>query len=220
MADDKTDTKQTESGDETAEPKYLTVEDFNKAASSRDRRLEAKLEKLLSEKLASLITAAPTPAADATPAEASKADRESDARIKAMEAKMADSEARAKNAEDKRAREEESRLLSDALAEKGITGARQKAAMALLREEAKISRDSEGRVVFHVQREGYVDPLDVAAGIDEWVKGDGREFLPARGVSGSGAEGGKGPRPAGNGKPTKADLGLELMKFFSGNNGS
>lgn len=180
-------------------PKYLTVEDFNRAASARDKRLEQRLEKMLAERAAPKPAPADDDADEPQPAAAQGAAApSSDAAIKRLE-KMLERERKAREATEatlrdnaaKSARDEERSRLAEQLTAEGITGAKLKAAVALLHtEERRIKRNDQGSIVY-VGDDG--DETDLKAGLKSWLStDDGKSFLPPRGAQGSGTQPARG----------------------------
>ena len=97
-----------------------------------------------------------------------------------------------------RAKQEERTALQQALSSAGITGTRQRAAISLLyTEDKRVHRNEDGDIVFSIPKAGYTDEVTLDEGINEWLKSsEGREFLPPRGTSGSGASGSQASRPS------------------------
>lgn len=92
--------------------------------------------------------------------------------------------------------EERSELMSR-LREAGIPEPRVKGAVALLLHDAKaIKRNGENKIVWPVKRDWGTEDLELDAGVSEWLKTDeGKAFLPPKEAKGSGAGGGKPPKP-------------------------
>lgn len=204
--------------DQTPAPKYLTIEDFNKAASARDKRFEAKQEKLLADFYARLTTpkepdatpdADPKPEAkpvDATTAEMKRLARELE-KVKAER----EGEKKLREAGEQKSRTDEERAtVLAALTEKGVTGPKARAALALLHtEDKRVVRDEDGKIIFR-DDDG---PADFRKGFEAWINSEeGKHFLPARGAAGSGTAQG-GQRTGTSGKPmTKKQIGMEMLK--------
>lgn len=65
----------------------------------------------------------------------------------------------------------------------------------------KVTKNAEGKPVIKAQRDGYDEDLDVDKFItSEWAKGQGKSFLPAKPVAGSGGQ------RAANGNPLRGAL--------------
>lgn len=138
------------------------------------------------------------------------------------EARIAEVEKRADQAERKRQEEhenaqrtEERAKLGGALRAAGINEGLLRSAQALLySEDKRIGRSKEGAVVFKMQREGYVEDLDLAAGLEEWLKTpEGKHFAPTRDARGSGAESGRAGGAAGaNGKKSVQEKKRDLVR--------
>lgn len=99
---------------------------------------------------------------------------------------------------------EEKHALTAALNTAGITGAKQRAAIALLyTEDKRVVRNDDGEIGFTVQKAGYTEHVTLEEGINQWLKTEeGKEFLPARGAGGSGA----GASRVGNGRGPKSKM--------------
>jgi hypothetical protein len=195
---EKSETDKTDAAD--AQPKYLTIDDFNRAQSARDKRFEARFEKMLAEKLALLSPKKEEPEEDADEAVAPpKADaagapdataRELARLKRSLEREKAEREKERGEREAQAAkisRDEERAKLADALGVAGIDPKKSRAAIALLHtEDKRVKRDETGRIVF-LNEDG--DELDLASGIKAWAASDeGKAFLPPRGAGGSGNE--------------------------------
>jgi hypothetical protein len=164
-----------------------------KQSSAKD--LEGAVAKHLTplqEQLAALA-AARTEAPEKPAGESSELAR-AHARIKEMERKMAEADARSAAAVAAQLVQEERAQLGAQLAAMGIDGPRQRMAIALLHTESKcIVRDGQVGIGMKVKRNGYEEVVPLEEGLKEWATTDeGRALLPARGVSGSGTR--PGPR--------------------------
>jgi hypothetical protein len=73
----------------------------------------------------------------------------------------------------------------------------------------------QGVPVWRAQRKGYVDDLDLAAGVKEWVEtSDGKTYLPPRGTAGTGdGVGGTGSGRRDSTVPRAKDGTLDLGKL-------
>jgi hypothetical protein len=197
---------------ESQGPKYMTAEEFNRAQSSREKRLREQIKKDLAEMLAK----SPAPKAaeaddgdegedEGKPAEGAKGDKPqapADATAaelkrlrKRLEASEREREAEKKAREEqaaKAARDEERSKLSEALVAAGADAKRVRAAVALLHtEDRKVRRNAEGRIVFLADED---DEQDLPAGVKAWLGTDeGKAFLPTRGAEGSGSTAPKAP---------------------------
>ena len=228
MADEKApetpETPQTET-----QPRYMTVDDFNRGASARDKRLMGQIEKLLETRLSSLTQRAAAPADDpdddephAAPAQGQQAAPE-DRRFAKLERQLAKERAAREAAEKataerdaKASRDDERARLSGLLQEAGISGAKLKAAVAVLHtEDRRVKRDADGSIVF-VADDG--DEVPLAAGIKTWLNSEeGKTYLPPRGSSGSGATPGKAARTVGDVRANaRAQLGPALVAHLLG----
>ena len=203
--------------DAGAQPQFMTPDQFNRAWSDRERRLQASFDKRLEELQAKL-----SPSRDEQPAQPNanaQGENPNEARFKALEKKLAEREAQLEAESSKRARTEEQQLLRAALEAQGITGARATVLVSHLHGAAgAVRRNKDGRVVFAVARDGYDDELDVAKGVEEWLKTpEGKELAPPRQVGGSGTD----PKQRGNvgGAQQKPVRGEALLRALTGGNG-
>lgn len=175
------------SGQNPSAPQGMTPDEFNRAFSARERRLQEAFEQKLAAREAewakrfeALQPKTPDPQPDAAAA--------AEARIRAMEKRLAEEQELRTKTEAQRARDEERAALLSQLSSLGVTGTRAAAVAAYLHgEQGTVRRAKDGRIVFVVPRDGYTDELDLAKGLTEWAKTpEGKEFLPAREASGSG----------------------------------
>lgn len=140
--------------------------------------------------------------------------QEYEARIAEIEKRAAKAESDQKTERENAQRTEERSKLTAALQAANVPQGLVRAAAALLYvEDKRIGRDRDGKVVFKAQREGYVEDLDLAAGIEEWLKSaEGKYYAPARDVRGSGAEGGRMSGQASGQKQTLQEKKRELAR--------
>jgi hypothetical protein len=141
---------------------------------------------------------------------------EYEARMSEMEKKW---EAERKRGEEERLkalRAEERGELESALRSAGVADERLRGAVALLyTEDKRVGRDKDGKIVFRVPKEGYTDELSLSDGITEWIKtNEGKHYMPARPVGGSGAMGGRGAK--GQIKESRAELMAKLGRQLMG----
>ena len=190
------------------QPKYVTIEDLNRALSGRDKRLLASIKKTFTsgapkgdeadegdDEAETTTVPAKKPskgsaASATTPAAASGSD---DPRFQDLEARLAKSEKEREKEKRARAEEkaagrkaEERTKLSEALTAAGITGPKLRAAIAILHtEDARVKRGEEDSIVF-VDGD---DEIDLGEGVKRWLATeDGKAFLPPRGAKGAGTE--------------------------------
>jgi hypothetical protein len=172
--------------------------------------IEKKIEKGIEERFAKMKPPAKDPddgepdddAVDEEPpkkgakAKGGNADAKTAAEIKALRTKIEESEKRAEAAEAARKTESMISKARDLLGKAGITGARAKAALAVLHEADKRLRYDENDVPgLHFKRDGFEEVVPLDKGIEEWLKTEeGLEFLPPKNVQGTG--GGAPPRSA------------------------
>lgn len=197
---------------------YVTLDTFNAALANHGKRLTTSFQKMMTETVGSLAERMSQPVAqppaDATPEPEWKAQLSAmQKRVEAAERKATEAESRRAEQEAARTRDEERSSLASALRQEGLDETRIKAATALLyTEEKRIVRSPEGKIAFKLQRQGFEDEVDLSAGIKEWLKtDDGKAFMPARGVSGSGATAATNGSRSG-GKPSKAELREQLAR--------
>jgi len=200
----------------TNEAKDFIIKTVNAAVGGRTGRLEKKVEEMfagLSETLA----------ARTEPAEVGEVkESANDIQVKQLQARL-DEEIRLRKEHESAVVEKETRgYIRETLEKKGVTGARAKAAMAMLYTEDKtIRRGEDGNVYFYARERGVTEPipLDLESGIDRFLSTDeGKMFLPAREVGGSGTTGGRAPGAPSN-EPSDADLLRQLGEFMASGTG-
>lgn len=168
---------------------------LNAAMTSRDKRLMGGFEKLLTEKLGTLSPARSEDKPADKPVDgaqgAAKADPEV---IKLREqldklTRQADEDRKARAAIEEKSRREAARTaIREALAAKGITGAKARAVIADLEASGAVRFTEDGvpeLVIKRARMKGSrAEELafdDIAAGIEDWSKSDdAKEFLPAQ----------------------------------------
>lgn len=170
----------------------MTVEQFNKGATAREARLQQTFAKQLEAQQAKLeeLLAARNDAKDDAPksdkpenAAQERAQKAAEKRMADLEAKLAASERAQLESAQKTARQEERAKAHSVMSAKGIVGARANAVAALLYDAGKIKRAEDGAIVFV---DGN-DEVEFEQGFSAWLTtGEGKEFLPARTVGGSG----------------------------------
>lgn len=199
----------------------MVDERVNKAVSTHLSRFRTSFEKDLNKSFTTLLTPLsekleaalkpkepvedPTkPKKDEVDARFTELKQQSEARIKALEEENRKSQAEAAQSEAKRRQDEEKAALASVLADQGITGARQRAAMSLLyTEDKRVVREDDGAILFVVPRSGYTDKVKLDEGVKEWLNtDDGKAFMPPRVAGGSGAKGSPAPGRSG-GKETR-----------------
>lgn len=190
------ETPQDEAG---AGPSYVTADDLDAKLNAAITGHLKRFAKDLDKRLGDLVAAIPKPSEgdgeDGAPAGKGGPDPAVARELAALKAQL-ERERRAREEADKaradmeakRAREEERSSVANALREAGITNPVQvKAAMALLLEEGRVKRDESGRIGFATpDRYGGEEFHDLAEGVTNWVKGDGKVFAPPKAASGSG----------------------------------
>ena len=123
-------------------------------------------------------------------------------RIKGLEARLADAEAKREEEAKARSVQEERQAAADALAAGGVDVPRLKGALALLREDGRIVRNEQGQVCLKLEgKYGPETPL-IADGIKAWLETpEGKAYLPPRSAAGSGAS----ARPGASGAQVPKD---------------
>ena len=174
-----------------------------------------KIEQLLSQQ-----TAAPEPAT-------TEEDGQADNRFKAMQAKLDRMEQEVKNREDQLKAEAAQRMdlnarnsLKDALSAAGVPGDRIKHAMAFLYDgsDKRVKHSESGELEFLVQRDGWEETTSLAEGVNAFLDSDeGKFYLPARNVAGSGNTGGSNSntRSRSSKKGVDAMSDEEVLRLFS-----
>lgn len=119
-------------------------------------------------------------------------------RLDTSEKARLDAESKQAATEQKRLKTEEREAARTILAKAGLDEPRVKAALAILHtEEGRIARAEDGKIVW----KNGDDEVDLGKGLGEWLKSDeGKTFVPARDVRGSGGGGGGGKGPDGKDK--------------------
>lgn len=166
---------------------------LNAAMTSRDKRLMGGFEKLLTEKLGAI----PAPREDKPtdrPADGAQGAAKADPEVIKLREQLdklqrqADEDRKARAAVEEKSRREAARAsIREALAAKGITGARARAVIADLEASGSIRFTEDGvpeLVVKRARTKGSrAEELafdDLAAGVEDWSKSDdAKEFLPA-----------------------------------------
>lgn len=189
-----------ESVTEEKEEKYVSKAEFtrvlNKAISSHMERLSSKIPEMISSSIPKPVEAETDQQRIINEA-VNKATQPYIKRLEAEQTKLA-------QIEHQRLIDEERSQVSKILEDSGVTGTAKKAAIAMLKDEGKIKRNAEGKVVFVTQQEGFDEESPLADALKGWLNTDeGKLFRPAKNVSGSGQSGTRGPgRPS---KTTKED---------------
>lgn len=141
-----------------------------------------------------------------------EAKKQLQARIAELERKNQEAEQRAEQVRTQQRQSEERNALEASLRNAGIQPGLVRAAVSqLYTEDKRIGRDDDGQIVYKVKRAGYDEELSLDAGISEWLKDEGKSFLPPRGAAGSGATGSAAPRRKG-GPMTKEERIAEARR--------
>lgn len=174
----------------------LLDQKLNPAITTHLKRFGEKIEKTLADQVAKLAPPKPEDKPEDKPAPGGPAPKADPEVVKLREQldkltrSQAESEARAKAAEQKAARDTVHAQLKESLAQKGVTGARARAVIADLETSGALKFDEEsGQYTLSVKRPrakgAKAEELvfdDLAAGLDDWTKTpDAAEFLPPPG---------------------------------------
>jgi hypothetical protein len=166
---------------------------LNAAVASHTKRLKAEFEKQLADTLAKLSPAREEKPAD-KPADGSPGAAKADPEVIKLREQLdkltrqADEDRKARAAVEEKSRRENARTsIREALAAKGITGARARAVIADLEASNAVRFTEDGvpeLVIKRARMKGSrAEELafdDLAAGIEDWSKSDdAKEFLPA-----------------------------------------
>ena len=225
-----------EGGQGSGETQTLTAQEVNdlvnRAITSRNKALEAKLEKSLGEltsgfgakfdEFAKLFEAVKPKAPEPKPDDKGKQqpsikdDPEYQSMLKQLDALRKSQEAAQKAAETERREKRDMSLrqkLAKALAESGVNDAsRADLAIGILVDAKKHVRymaDDSDDIVF----QSADGEQDLSTGIKGWLKSEaGKVFLPPRGTSGSGDRGGGGSPRAPGQTVTRESVGQMLQQ--------
>lgn len=126
--------------------------------------------------------------------------------------------ARAKQAEEERLHNEKTTSLSQTLINQGVPAPLAQAAVHTIHDRVK--RDDKGKMYYVAEETGptgpYEEHVSIEEGIKRWLSTEnGKHFLPARQVGGSGNQGGRSPQ----GKPNAGSMsdGEFLANVLTGN---
>lgn len=184
------ETEETEGEDELNER-------INAVVTSHTKRLEKKIGKQFDELKALLVKTEPDTDADEPDTDADEpAAKTKDADTRRLEKRVAAAEKKAQAAEQRereqaeKARSSEERsLVAGALTKAGVTNpALHEAALALLFSKGQVMRDEAGHVRVKGKDKYQLEAvLDVDSGVAQWLKAEGKAFLPPADAGGSGA---------------------------------
>jgi len=215
---------------EEVAPAPLTEEQVikivNAAAANHVGRRTKQLEDRLTDVLSKFeeISAQPAPQPVGESSEEDDRVKAMQARLKEMENAVAQREQQLKEQEEQRRTSTARNMLKDALSEAGVPGERLKQAVGYLFDaEKRVQYSESGQVEFLIPETGYTDRLDIDTGVQKFLSSsEGKMYLPAREVSGSGNRGGNAPRanpsaPGGDLKDLSAEellaeLGKAMME--------
>ena len=167
---------------------------LNAAMTSRDKRLMGGFEKLLTEKLGALPARGEEKPAD-KPADGAQGAAKADPELIKLREQLTKLTAQAEEdrkvraaVEEKSRRENARTAIREALAAKGVTGAKARAVIADLEASGAVRFSEEGAPELVIKRArmkgSRAEELafdDLAAGIEDWSKSDdAKEFLPAQ----------------------------------------
>jgi hypothetical protein len=169
----------------------IVTDVVNKAISNRNKQVESKFEKSLTE-LKSMFEQKLT-AATAAPVVASNEPKVEDSPIyKGMLKQYEEIKSRLDQSEKEKAAEREAardlkmrQRVADELVKAGVDPSRTKHALALLVDsEKRVRFDEDGEMIF---RDTDNQDVDFSTGLRSWSKSDdAKVFMPARGATGSG----------------------------------
>ncbi|MCP3669598.1 MAG: hypothetical protein GY814_04065 [Gammaproteobacteria bacterium] len=219
--------------EDTAASVPLTEEQIIKIVNAAATNHAKRSAKQLDDKLASVVSQLEEMAAAKTaPTPERGESSDEDDRVKAMTAKLkkmedavAQREQQLREQETQRRTSTARTLLKDTLAEAGVPADRLKQAVGYLFDaEKRVEYSEDGTIEFLIPETGYVDRLDITNGVKKFLdSSEGKMYLPAREVSGSGNQGGKPPQtrtsaPAGDSLEdlSAAELLSELGKAMIG----
>ncbi len=185
---------------------------LNPAITAHLKRFGEKIEKTLAEQVAKLAPPKPEDKPEDKPADKPAGGTKADPEVVKLREQVdkltrshAESEARAKAAEQKAARDTVHAQLKESLAAKGVQGARARAVIADLEQSGSLRFDEEsGQYTLSVKRArakgAKAEELvydDLVAGLDDWAKTpDAAEFLPPPGPAPKTRPGLPAARPA------------------------
>jgi hypothetical protein len=133
----------------------------------------------------------------------------------ALRRKLEESEKQRQDTELAQARAKQRAELEKELERAGVDAARRPGALALLYTEQQRVREEDGKIGFVVQKEWGEELVPIKDGVNEWLKTDeGKAYLPATPVAGSGNTGGRAPIGK-DGKPSRAELINALGNFIT-----
>jgi hypothetical protein len=185
-------------------PRYMTLEEWNRANTAMSKRLETRLMKLFDEKLAAARGEQPKPA-DPDQAAALSA-------LQAIESERAQQLTAATEREQQLLAREMRTTVEHELTRLGCINPR--AARLILSEDNRVGRNDAGELIFY-NDEG--EPVDLADGVKQWLFGsdEGKRHAPVRGGGeGSGTIVRNNGRP-GPAAPSKNEQRREAMGVIS-----
>lgn len=211
----------TEQGEESNAPKYVTTEQVNSAITARSKKLEENNRILLEEvkQMKEMFMTLQQSKEVETPLP-KKVEPEVVQKLQEQVAKMAKENEKVqqeKQAEvSKRMEQEKRQTVRDLLIANDIRPETVKFAMShLIDSEKLISYDSDGQLVFN----GANGESDLESGIKSWTNSeDGKLFRPSKGIKGSGDKSYKATRPGDkvNLEEEKEKLAIALRNLMSG----
>lgn len=198
-------------------PTYVTAEELdaklNAAITNHGKRQAASLSKLLDEKFSQF---APPPKDEPKPDDTAGKLASLEAMLKSERQARMDADKAREDSENRRKLDEQRGAVATALRDAGVNPTMARAAQALLEAEGRVVRDDSGAVGFKtVDKYGGERVAPLGDGLAEWFKGDGKPFIPAKQVGGSGA--GPSKTPAGGGTkpapkpPTPEERGQDAI---------
>jgi hypothetical protein len=201
--------------------KPITLDDVNAAFTAREKRMAANFKKMLEETIAAAAEKFPQPVKEEPQQEESK-DKENplqkqfealNKRLKAAEEATAKERQAREEERQRNLANEERGAIETALRGAGIQDEIQvRAARALLKEDGRIYRNSDGQIVMKAPDDKYnvEEERPLAEALKAWAKSEeGRKFQPPRHVQGSGATPPNGKK---EGKPQKGAGAIALAQ--------
>lgn len=183
------------------EGQYYTAEDTNKAIGARLQAFKKAFMKDIESMFAPIVAkldeikAAPAAAPEDKPGDKQVVDKQVEGRIAALQKQLDAANAAQKAADEEREAEKEKAraaqresMVTSALAKIGISNPTvAKAAAGLLM--PAVAHAEDGRVIYkRMNKFGIEDELDVEQAVNDWAKtDDGKAFIPAKKVAGTGS---------------------------------
>jgi len=188
----------------------------NRAITGHLKRFEAKLGDTITSTVTEALKKAQPPEppgddkGDDKGGGQSKETQRLQAKLKELEAKVERSEQEKAELHERQRAGSLRQAIDEAMAKHGVSEALRGALRAQLVSEGRVKWDGDGedaRVVMPLQRSGYDEDVDVAAGLAEFLKTkEGKHFLPPSGAGGAGSAPGSNASSRRNGVPELTDI--------------